>query len=116
MFGPVRQRDGLGTDLGRPHVALLDDQALVVEAQQRHAGDGLDLTRPRRDRSPPLDGGAVSVDDRLAEPALRGRLILERPGNVLANVLTRTKRMREEDGACGIERDDRLEIRRRPGA
>ena len=116
MVGPVRQRDGLGADLGRPHVALLDDQARVVEAKQRHAGDGLDLARPRRDRSPPLDGGAVPGDDRLAEPALRRGLVLEGPSNVLTNVLTRTKRMREEDGACGVERDDRLEIRRRPGA
>jgi hypothetical protein len=111
----VRHRDRLGADPGRPHVALLDDQTCVVEDEERHTGDGLDLARPRRDRSPPLDGGAVAVDDRLAEPALGRRLILEGPGDVLANVLTRTKRMREEDRIAGVERDDRVEVRGRPG-
>ena len=110
----MRHRDRLGADTGRPHVTLLDHETLVVEAKQRHAGDGLDLARARRDRSPPLDGGAVTLDDRLTEPALGRRLILEGPGDVLANVLARTKRMREEDRACGVERDNRLEIRRGP--
>jgi hypothetical protein len=30
----VRQRDGLRADRGRPHVALLDDEAFIVEAKE----------------------------------------------------------------------------------
>jgi hypothetical protein len=110
----VCQGDRLGTELRRPDVALFDDETLFVEPKQRDAGNGLDLARPRRDRPPPLDGGTVAVDDRLAEPALGRRLVREGPGDVLANVLARTERMREKDCAGSVERRNGVDIRRGP--
>jgi hypothetical protein len=106
--------DRLGTEVRCPDVALFDDETLLVEPKQRDAGNGLDLARLRRDRSPPLDGGTIAVDDRLAEPALGRGLVLEGPGDVLANVLARTERMREEDRAGGVDRRNGVDIRGGP--
>ena len=97
-----------------PVVAVVDDEALLVEAEKRDAGNGLDLARPSRDRSPPLDCGAVTVDEWLAEPALGRGLLRERPGDVLADALPRSIRMGEEDGTGRVQRRDCVDICRGP--
>ena len=65
-----RRRAPLALD---PVVDVLDDLAVVVEAQHRGAGerDGLERLLPAR---PPLDGGAAVGGDRRAESALDVRL------------------------------------------
>ena len=107
-------RDVDSPALTRPHVALLHDQPVVREPQQRRSRQRLDRAVGARHDGPPVDGGAVALDDGLTEPALRPGLVGERPLDVLAGGLPLPERVREEDGVVGVERGDPLDVLTRP--
>jgi hypothetical protein len=110
----------LATPLGLvPGVALLEDEPTGVEAQDRCADQGrFDLVLGHR--CPPFDGSVVAVDDRLADPDARTRLLVEGAGDVVADTIaTRVggaERLRREDDVIVIEGNDRLDIPGLPAA
>ena len=99
----------------RPRVALLDALPVLAEAQQRRAGER-DVAAVLAHERPPLDRGAVAVDERLAEPRLGPLLLGERPLHVLPRRLRLAKRLREEEAVVRVDRDDRLGVERPPAA
>src|SRR2546423_3651291 len=99
-----------------PEVALLDDEPLRVEPQERDPGELLRPTVLQHRLGAPLDGGAVAVHERRLERAGRRLLVRERRLDVVARRLRISEGMRLEVGAVGIERDDRLRLVRLPAA
>lgn len=99
----------------RPRVPLLHDQPVSVEEEKRRARQGLLGSVPRRDERPPVDRRTHSVDHGLAEPALRGCLIGERPRDVFGRCLAITERVGVEDRVVRVQRSNRVEIGDRPG-
>ena len=81
--------------LDRPGVALLDALSVLAEAQERRAGER-DVAAVLAHVRPPLDRGAVAVDERLAEPRLRPLLLGQSPLDVFARRLRLAKRVREK--------------------
>ena len=111
---PSRARRVVPTVRLCPCVALLDDEAIRVECEQRRPGERLLGPVWRGDDCPPVDCRTRSVDYGLSEPTLRRRLIREGPGDVLGGRLAVAKRMRAEDGVICIERRDGRDVRARP--
>jgi hypothetical protein len=79
--------------LNCPDITLFDHEALVVEAEERHAGEGLDRVIARGDRRPPLDRRPLPGDDGPTEATLGGPLVGERPRDVLGRAPVRPERM-----------------------
>src|SRR5215218_3709556 len=86
----------------RPVVALVGDEAVVVEAQPREPGER-DLAAVLEQRRPPFDRRSVAVDDRLPKGDLDVRLRGELPPHVRARLLRLAERMRPEHTALGVE-------------
>ncbi len=76
-----------------PGVALFDDEAFRIESEERCPGERLLASVMPGHDSPPVDRGTGPVDERLSEPTLGGRLIGERPGDVVRGSLTLAERM-----------------------
>jgi hypothetical protein len=100
---------------GSPRVALLGHETVRPEDQERRAGQRLDRAVPRSDNPPPVDGRALAVHQRRAEPALRSRLVAEDPRCVFAWTLVVAERMRVEDRISRVQGVDRLDVRGGPG-
>lgn len=100
----------------RPGIALLDDASVSAEANQRRSSNRFDRTVRGRDRRPPVDRCAIPFDDRLAETALRHRLLAEHPVHVLLRHLPVAKRVRVENRVVRVEGGERVRVARRPRA
>jgi hypothetical protein len=94
----------------RPEVALLDDEAVGVEANERDAGELLGTAVLELVFGRPFDGRPVAVHDRFAEPAFGGLLRLERRDDVVGRSdrvservrLLRCRRRVEGEDAVGV--------------
>jgi hypothetical protein len=75
------------TRCARPDVPLLDHEPVVTEAEERCPCERLDGAVTGGQGRPPVDGGTVTVDDGLAEPARCRRLASECPLDVLSRYL-----------------------------
>lgn len=75
-FGVLAALDASVRDC--PGVALLDALAVLAEAEQRRAGER-HVAAVLADVGTPLDGRAIAVHERLAEPRVRPLLLRERP-------------------------------------
>jgi hypothetical protein len=100
-----------------PVVPLLDHEALLVEPEERHAGDRRRRAVGVAHHRPVLDGGSVRLDDeRLAEANVgAGRLALERPGRVVTRLTRLAERRGPEVGPGRVERSDPGSVVLAPG-
>src|SRR5262249_33513145 len=114
---PARIRGPPFADLV-PVVAVVDDEAVLVESERGRAGEGHSLA-VLDPRPPPLDDGAVAGRRRLAEPALDllldTEVLLEVRPNTPTTLACFAERMRPVQRGLGVESDDRLGVLRGPG-
>src|SRR5439155_12027560 len=96
-----------------PRIGLLDALTVLAEAKQRRAAER-DVLAVLAYEGPPLDGGAVAVNQRLTEPRFGPLLLTEGPQDVVARRLGHAERMREKQTVVRIKRDDRLRVERAP--
>jgi hypothetical protein len=107
--GPAGQL--LSAGLAGPSIALLDDEAGIVEAKERRSRDRLDGSVLRCDRCPPIHGRSFSRHHRLAKTAFRCGLVGERPPHVLRRTLPLPEGMGVEDRRRPVQRRDRIDVR-----
>src|SRR6187200_1355917 len=89
-----------------PKIALLDDEPVRIEAQERDAGEFLRAAVLQPGLGRPLDGGAVAVDQRLTEPALGGDLLAEGRVDVLGGRHWLAERVRLQRRALRVQAQD----------